>query len=38
MAGEPESLATHEPLAQRVERHDYDRLIMLSNGVFKCLR
>ena len=34
MAGEPESLSTHEPLTQRIERHDYDRLIMLSDGVF----
>ena len=32
--GEPETLATHEALAARVERHDYDRLIMLSDGVF----
>lgn len=32
--GEPESLNTDEPLARRVVRHDYDRLIMLSDGVF----
>ena len=34
MAGEPESLHTHEPLRARVERHNYDRLLMLSDGVF----
>jgi uncharacterized membrane protein len=34
MAGEPESLHIHEPLAARIERHDYDRLLMLSDGVF----
>jgi TMEM175 potassium channel family protein len=34
MAGEPESLHVHEPLKARVERHDYDRLLMLSDGVF----
>ena len=34
MAGEPESLHTHEPLKARVERHNYDRLLMLSDGVF----
>ena len=34
MAGEPESLHIHEPLKARVERHDYDRLLMLSDGVF----
>ena len=34
MAGEPESLHSHEPLKARVERHDYDRLLMLSDGVF----
>jgi uncharacterized membrane protein len=34
MAGEPESLHTKEPLKQRTIRHDYDRLLMLSDGVF----
>ncbi|MGH6986446.1 MAG: TMEM175 family protein [Caulobacteraceae bacterium] len=34
MAGEPESLDSDEPLAKRRERHDFDRLIMLSDGVF----
>jgi uncharacterized membrane protein len=34
MAGEPETLHVHEPLQQRIERHDYDRLLMLSDGVF----
>ena len=34
MAGEPESLSTHEPLAERIVRHDFDRLLMLSDGVF----
>jgi len=34
MAGEPESLHIHEPLKARVERHNYDRLLMLSDGVF----
>jgi TMEM175 potassium channel family protein len=34
MAGEPESLYIHEPLAGRIKRHDYDRLLMLSDGVF----
>ena len=34
MAGEPESLHTEEPLKQRIIRHDYDRLLMLSDGVF----
>ena len=33
MAGEPESLHSHEPLKARVERLDYDRLLMLSDGV-----
>lgn len=31
---EPESLDTDEALPRRVERHWYDRLIMLSDGVF----
>ncbi|NUQ17636.1 MAG: DUF1211 domain-containing protein [Sphingomonas sp.] len=34
MAGEPESLHIHEPLRARVDRHNYDRLLMLSDGVF----
>jgi uncharacterized membrane protein len=34
VAGEPESLSTDEPLSERVARHEYDRLIMLSDGVF----
>lgn len=34
MAGEPETLDSDEPLARRVERHHYDRLLMLSDGVF----
>jgi uncharacterized membrane protein len=31
---EPESLATHEALGAHVARHAYDRLIMLSDGIF----
>lgn len=31
---EPESLDTDEPLERRMERHAFDRLIMLSDGVF----
>lgn len=31
---EPESLARHEPLEAHVRRHNYDRLIMFSDGVF----
>ena len=34
MTGEPESLDTTEPLAARQARHNFDRLIMLSDGVF----
>lgn len=34
MAGEIESLDTDEPLAARIERHRFDRMIMLSDGVF----
>ena len=34
MVGEPESLFSEEPLRLRIERHDYDRLLMLSDGVF----
>jgi uncharacterized membrane protein len=34
MAGEPESLDTDEPLARRRRRHWFDRVIMLSDGVF----
>ena len=32
--GSFEELDTNEPLHQRMERHAYDRLIMLSDGVF----
>src|SRR6185437_12622650 len=31
---EPESLATIEGLDEHVRRHSYDRLIMLSDGIF----
>ena len=31
---EPESLATVEHLAERLHRHRFDRLIMLSDGIF----
>lgn len=31
---EPESLAQDEPLEEHIRRHSYDRLIMLSDGVF----
>lgn len=34
MAGEPESLSQSEALAAHVQRHNFDRLIMLSDGVF----
>ncbi|MBX9795629.1 TMEM175 family protein [Sphingomonas sp.] len=34
MAGEPESLSSAEPLQAHLERHAYDRLLMLSDGVF----
>ena len=34
MVGEPESLFSDEPLRVRVERHNFDRLLMLSDGVF----
>ncbi len=34
MAGEPESLDQDEPHEARDRRHAYDRLIMLSDGVF----
>jgi uncharacterized membrane protein len=34
MAGEPESLDTEESLQRRRHRHAFDRLIMLSDGVF----
>jgi uncharacterized membrane protein len=34
MAGEPESLDIDEPLERRRHRHWFDRLIMLSDGVF----
>jgi uncharacterized membrane protein len=32
--GEPESLATDEGLTAHIARHAYDRLIMLSDGIF----
>jgi uncharacterized membrane protein len=31
---EPESLATDEALTEHVRRHSYDRLLMLSDGIF----
>jgi uncharacterized membrane protein len=34
VTGELESLAADEPLADRQARHNFDRLIMLSDGVF----
>jgi uncharacterized membrane protein len=34
MAGEPESLDTDESLERRQRRHAFDRIIMLSDGVF----
>jgi uncharacterized membrane protein len=34
VAGEPESLDTDEPLERRRRRHWFDRVIMLSDGVF----
>jgi len=34
VAGEPESLDQSEPFKARDQRHAYDRLIMLSDGVF----
>lgn len=34
MAGEIESLDQDEPLERRMARHAYDRLLMLSDGVF----
>jgi uncharacterized membrane protein len=34
LAGEFETLDSDEPLARRVRRHNYDRLLMLSDGVF----
>jgi len=34
MVGEPESLFSEEPLKTRIERHNFDRLLMLSDGVF----
>jgi uncharacterized membrane protein len=34
MAGELETLDSDEPLARKVHRHNYDRLLMLSDGVF----
>ncbi len=32
--GNFENLDTEEPLARRIERHAFDRMIMLSDGVF----
>ena len=34
MAGEPETLDSDEPLVRKIRRHNYDRLLMLSDGVF----
>lgn len=34
MAGEPETLDSDEPLPRKIHRHNYDRLLMLSDGVF----
>ena len=34
MAGAPEDLDATEPLARRLARHNFDRLIMLADGVF----
>jgi len=34
VAGEPETLDSDEPLARKIHRHNYDRLLMLSDGVF----
>ena len=31
---EPESLFTEEALAEHIQRHSYDRLLMLSDGIF----
>jgi uncharacterized membrane protein len=31
---EPESLATIEGVDEHIRRHSYDRLIMLSDGIF----
>jgi uncharacterized membrane protein len=31
---EPESLSTEEPLEKHIRRHQYDRLLMLSDGIF----
>jgi uncharacterized membrane protein len=31
---EPESLATDEALTEHIRRHSYDRLLMLSDGIF----
>ena len=31
---EPESLATDEALSEHIRRHSYDRLLMLSDGIF----
>jgi uncharacterized membrane protein len=34
MMAEIETLTVDEPLAERIERHNFDRLLMLSDGVF----
>jgi len=34
VAAEPESLATEEPLDTHIRRHHFDRLIMLTDGIF----
>jgi uncharacterized membrane protein len=34
VVAEIETLTVDEPLAQRIERHNFDRLLMLSDGVF----
>ena len=34
MVSEPESLFVEEPLNIRIQRHNFDRLLMLSDGVF----
>jgi uncharacterized membrane protein len=34
LVAEIETLTVDEPLAERIERHNFDRLLMLSDGVF----
>src|SRR5436190_5227565 len=34
MVAEIETLTVDEPLGERIERHNFDRLLMLSDGVF----